>query len=245
MSDTQMQSPKSTSSLATSTLATFAEIAFVFGSMLAITWAAKSADLIGAGSIAIWGGILIATPLMARRGVRWADYGLTLPHGRKAWAKTAGLALAVIVTIFASMALVIAPLSAKLGLVEAADASQRFEFFLGNPMAFLGFIIGVVWVGAALGEELFMRGFMLNRLADLFGQGRLGWAAALITHAVIFGAMHAYQGLSGMLATGFVGFIFGLYYITGGRRLMPLILAHGIINTVGLTAYYLSDGAIT
>lgn len=240
MSDTKMQKPATTSPLAT-----FAEITFVFGSMLAITWGAKSADLIGAGSIAIWGGILIATPLMARRRVRWADYGLTLPQGRKAWLKTAGLALAIIVTVFASMVLIIAPLSAKLGLAEAADASQRFEFFLGNPLAFAGYILGVVWVGAALGEELFMRGFMLNRLADLFGQSRLGWTAALIVHAAIFGAMHAYQGLSGMIATGFVGFIFGIYYITGGRRLMPLILAHGIINTVGLTAYYLSDGAIT
>ena len=72
-----------------------------------------------------------------------------------------------------------------------------------------------------------------------------GWTAALITHAIIFGSMHVYQGLAGMIGTGIIGFIIGLYYLAGGRRLFPVIIAHGIINTIGLTAYYLSDGAIT
>lgn len=222
-----------------------AEVTFVFSAMLAMTWVTKSAELIGAGSIAIWGGIILATVFMRRRGVTWASYGLTLPGGLRAWARALGLATLLVVTIFVFMAFILEPVTTKLGLEEASGASDRFEFFLGKPLAFLGFILGVVWFGAALGEELFMRGFMLNRLADLFGRGRLGWSAALVIHAAIFGAMHAYQGLPGMIGTGFIGFIFGLFYLAGNRRLVPLILAHGIINTIGLTAYYISDGAIT
>lgn len=48
-----------------------------------------------------------------------------------------------------------------------------------------------------------------------------------------------------MIATGVIGFIFGLYYLIGKRRLAPLILAHGVINTIGMVANYVSDGAIT
>ena len=46
----------------------------------------------------------------------------------------------------------------------------------------------MVWFGAALGEELLMRGFVLNRLADLFGHGTLDWALAKVVHAIIFGS---------------------------------------------------------
>ncbi|MCB9956172.1 MAG: CPBP family intramembrane metalloprotease [Caulobacterales bacterium] len=226
-------------------LAIIAETLVVFLAMLGFTWITKSADLIGAGSIAIWGAIILATILMKRRGVKWSDYGLSLPKGTKQWIGTIALSVAVIVTVFASMFFVIEPLNAFFGLEEAPTASDPFKFFLGKPLVFLAFIVVVVWGGAALGEELFLRGYLLNRLGDLFGRTALGWTAALIIHAIIFGSMHVYQGLAGMIGTGIIGFIIGFYYLLGGRRLFPVIIAHGVINTVGLTAYYLSDGAIT
>jgi len=39
--------------------------------------------------------------------------------------------------------------------------------------------------------------------------------------------------------------IFGIIYFVGKRRLLPVVLGHGLINTISLTAYYVSDGAIT
>lgn len=42
-------------------LAIIAETLVVFLAMLGFTWITKSADLIGAGSIAIWGAIILAT----------------------------------------------------------------------------------------------------------------------------------------------------------------------------------------
>lgn len=228
-----------------SRVAILTEILIVFLAMLGFTWVTKSADLIGAGSIAIWGGIILATVLMRRRGVRWSDFGLKLPKGRRDWGIGLAMALAVVVTVFLSMFLVIEPITTYLGLEEAPTASDPYKFFLGKPLVFLGFLLSVVWVGAALGEELFLRGFLLNRLAALFGHGALGWTIALIVHAFVFGAMHVSQGLAGMVGTGIIGFIIGLYYLAGNRRLFPVIVAHGVINTIGLTAYYLSDGAIT
>ncbi len=39
--------------------------------------------------------------------------------------------------------------------------------------------------------------------------------------------------------------IFAVIYLLGKRRLLPVIIGHGIINTISLTAYYLSDGKMT
>ena len=222
-----------------------AEIAFVLAVMLSVKWIADSIELIGAGSIGMWSGIIVATLLMKRRGATWRGVGLKLPKGWRDWALTFGLTLVAIVTVIGFFAFVLPLISAQFGLETAPDATDRFEFFLGKPLYFFGYLVGVVWFGAALGEELLMRGFLLNRLGDLFGQSKIGWSVALVVHAVIFGSLHAYQGLPGMIGTGVVALIFGIIYLGSKRRLVPVILGHGIINTIGLVAYYLSDGAIT
>jgi uncharacterized protein len=131
-----------------------------------------------------------------------------------------------------------------LGLEKPDSAADRFAFFLGKPTIFILYLVTIVWVGAALGEELFMRGFLLNRLNDLFGRNRLGLILALILHGTLFGVLHSYQGLAGIITTGMIGLIFGTVYILTKRRLFPLIIAHGIINTISLTAYYLNDGVV-
>ena len=222
-----------------------AEIAFVFAIMLSVKWTADSMELIGAGSIAMWSGIIVATLLMKRRGAIWRDLGLKLPQGLREWALTFGLTLVAVVTVIGFLGFVLPLINTQFGLERAPDALDRFEFFLGKPLYFLGYLVGVVWFGAALGEELLMRGFLLNRLGDLFGQGTIGWSVALVVHAVIFGSLHAYQGMPGMIGTGVVALIFGVIYLVSKRRLVPVIFAHGIINTIGLVGYYLSDGAIT
>ena len=227
-----------------SRLVPFFEVAIVFLAMLAFTWLAKSADLVAPGSVAIWGGIVVATVFMRGRGVSWADYGLTLPRGKTSWLKSVGLAVAAAITIIASMA-VTSLLLIKLGFNIADEGSDRFKFFLGNPQMFISYLVVVIWFGAAIGEELFMRGFIMNRLADMFGQSKLGWSLAVLAQAIVFGAMHISQGSAGMITTGLVGLVFGTYYVISKKRLFPIILAHGLINTIGITAYYFSNGAIT
>ena len=239
-----MTAPSTNTATTESRLVPFFEVIVVFLAMLGFTWFAKNADLIGAGSIAIWGGIIVANVFMRRRRVSWPDYGLILPRGKRSWLKSVGLAVAAALTIIASM-VVISLLLVKLGFNVADDGSDRFKFFLGRPQVFISYLVVVIWFGAAIGEELFMRGFIMNRLADLFGQSKLGWSLAVLVQAVVFGAMHISQGSAGMITTGLVGLLFGAYYVLSKKRLFPIILAHGLINTIGVTAYYLSDGTIT
>ena len=87
-----------------------------------------------------------------------------------------------------------------------------------------------------------MRGFVLNRLADLFGQSRIGWTLAILIQAIIFGLLHLYQGVPGMVGTGVVALIFAAIYLIGKRRLLPVILGHGIINTILINTKNMKDG---
>ena len=222
-----------------------AEIAIVFAVVLSVKEIADNMAITGAGSIAMWCGIIAATFLMKRRRATWGALGLILPRGLREWAVTLGLALLAVVSVIVFMIFILTPISDWLGWVTPPEAPDRWVFLLGKPYLFIAYLVGVVWVGAALGEELLMRGFVLNRLADLFGKSRLGWALAMLVHAVLFGLLHIYQGVPGMVGAGVVAIIFGSIYLLGKRRLLPVIIGHGLVNTISLTAYYLSDGKMT
>lgn len=222
-----------------------AEIAIVFAVILSVKEFADNMGVTGAGSVAMWCGIIVATLFMKRSGTSWRGLGLVLPTGFREWAVTLGLALLAAASVIAFMVFILAPLTTYFGWVTPPDAPDRFTFLLGKPYLFFAYLVAVVWFGAALGEELLMRGFVLNRLADLFGQGRLAWVLAILVQAIIFGLLHIYQGVPGMVGTGMVALIFAGIYLVGKRRLVPVIIGHGLVNTISLTAYYLSDGSIT
>lgn len=220
------------------------EIAFVLIIMSVVKWAADAVQIIGAGSIAMWAGIIVATLLMKRRGMKWRELGLKLPKGRREWVLDLALSVGCVILVIAFMVLVLAPTMKALGIVSPPESHDRFAFFLGRPIVFISYLVGVVWIGAAMGEELLMRGFLLNRFSDLFGKNKFGWSIALVLHAIIFGSLHAYQGLPGIIGTAVVALIFGGIYLVANRRLFPVIIGHGLLNTISLTAYYISDGAI-
>ena len=220
------------------------ELLSVFAVMLGVKWGADRLGVLGAGSIAMWCGVLVATWLMRRRSGTWRGLGLTWPAGWRAWRSTLGWAAVALVSIFAAMALVIEPVTAALGLDTPASAADRFQPLMGHPLRLAVYLVVVVWIGAALGEELQMRGFVLDRLAELLGRGKLGWGTAVAAQAVIFGALHAYQGLHGMIATAVIGAILALVYLASGRRLLPVVIGHGVMNTIILTALYLNGGVV-
>lgn len=221
-----------------------AELLGVFAVMLGVKHGADALGILGAGSLAMWCGVLVATFLIRRRGRSWRGLGLSWPQGARPWASTAGWALVAVVSVFAAMALVIQPITTALGLETPSSAADRFQPLMGHPGRLIAYLVVVVWLGAALGEELQMRGYVLNRLADLFGRGRAGWGAAVATQAVIFGSLHVYQGLHGVIATTVIGAVLALVYLGSGRRLLPVVIGHGVINTIILAALYLHGGII-
>lgn len=220
------------------------EISIVLFIAIGVKWIADYFEINGAGGIGIWSGILIATFFMKKRKTVWADLGLIFPKGKREWLVNIGLSLLTFIVVFLVMGLVLDPILSHFGLEKPSNVADRFQFFLGKPLLFISYLVTVVWVGGALGEELLMRGYLLNRLSDLIGKSKPAWFAALMIHSIIFGMLHIYQGLTGIIITTFVAVVLGSIYLIANKRLFPVILAHLIINTITLTAFFLTGGVV-
>jgi membrane protease YdiL (CAAX protease family) len=83
------------------------------------------------------------------------------------------------------------------------------------------------------------RGYLMNRVADLFGRTRLAWILSLVMVSVIFGFAHIYQGVTGVTENAIDGFLLGLMYLRCDRKLSVPIIAHGITDTVDFLLIFL------
>ena len=136
------------------------------------------------------------------------------------------------VVIHIGFSILIEPLI-QISLHEEIDLSN-FDAVKGNLANYLILLaIGVFFGGFA--EELMFRGFVIGWGERLFGGGAI---FLVVLSAAVFGAAHLYQGPSGMLSTGLMGFLFGLLYLSTGRRLIACMLAHATIDILGITELY-------
>ena len=56
--------------------------------------------------------------------------------------------------------------------------------------------LGIIWVSAAFGEEMFFRGYLVTRLQEVLPSTRLATVMAVLIPALIFGYGHYdYQGI--------------------------------------------------
>lgn len=99
-------------------------------------------------------------------------------------------------------------------------------------------VLASVWITASFFEEIVYRGFLLGRLIDLLGNGRTAAIAAVVLHALLFAVMHSYQGLLGVLTTGVVAIVFGVFFLILKRNLWALIITHGLIDTLNALQFY-------
>ena len=86
-------------------------------------------------------------------------------------------------------------------------------------------------------EEVIVVGYLLTRLEQLGIRSR----AALIWSSVLRGCYHLYQGFGAGLGNVAMGLVFGYVWRRTGR-LWPLVIAHGLIDTVAFVGYALLAG---
>lgn len=94
------------------------------------------------------------------------------------------------------------------------------------------------WTTAAFAEETVYRGWITTRVAELSRFSKVGWIAATLVSSIVFGLLHMYQGLSGMIATGVTGLVLGCVYLASGRNLWAPIVAHGVMDSSGFVMIY-------
>ncbi len=111
-----------------------------------------------------------------------------------------------------------------------------FEQIKGNFSVYLSSLT-IGWIVGGFMEEVIFRGFMISKFMNLLGE-KTGAVIGIIFSSCLFGYLHAYQGITGQLLTGFAGFIFALTYILSKRNLWLAILTHGFVNTVSMTLLY-------
>jgi CAAX protease family protein len=178
-------------------------------------------------------GFLAAWAMLGKRGKGWASLGLVRPSN---W----------IVAIVGAVALYLVDMALAEWVVPAiADIFKPqaqpsfFAYIRGNAGAFaLWAAIG--WIVGGFMEECLFRGFLLTRVSQLFASPAAGIAVGVVAQAVLFGALHLYGGAFAFIYATVFAIAHGVFYVLLGRNLWPLIVVHGVWNTVGIWGTYAS-----
>ncbi len=95
-------------------------------------------------------------------------------------------------------------------------------------------LIGLAIMNGVL-EEVIMLGWWYVRTREL----GWGWLWVILGSALVRGSYHLYQGIGGFVGNVIMGIVFGLIFVKC-RRVMPLIIAHAVIDTVAFVGYALA-----
>ena len=180
---------------------------------------------------------ILAWGMLRLRNKTWKDVGFCKPQhiGR----------LVLISLIATAILLPISNLVKQgiISLIGTVPNLEAFEVIQGNIAALAGGLV-VAWIFGAFLEEFLFRGFLLNTLCELFSSKKcpkwVTWTVTIIITSVFTGIGHFYQGIVGMLGTGFIAVGFAAIYLINRRNLWSSILAHGLYDTVAFVLVYLA-----
>ena len=214
--------------------AALVDLVIIMATLIIVKQSMLTVSTFYAGPVSTLSAMLLATYLLRRRGLSWHDLGLRYPES---WLKTLGLA---ILTFFVfALTMNFAGVLADM-FFEDVGASGRFDHIEGNWSAYIVVML-LTWTHASLFEELLFRAFVINRASSYLGGGLVADLTAAVFSAVFFGYRHYYyQGMNGAITTGAAGLAFALLYLWFGKKnILPLVFAHGTMNSIGMTFRFL------
>ena len=124
-----------------------------------------------------------------------------------------------------------------LGLYAAGRALGVTAQVVPSPDVTYWWTVPVLVLSAlqnAVLEEVVVVGYLLTRLRQL---GHGVWAAIVVS-ALLRGSYHLYQGFGQALGNVAMGLVFGYWFHRTGR-VLPLVVAHTLINVVVFVGYLL------
>ncbi|BBZ11474.1 CPBP family intramembrane glutamic endopeptidase [Mycobacterium branderi] len=171
-----------------------------------------------------WGGLGLY--LLWRGGLRPAAIGL----GRFAWRADlgGGVGLAALIGLPGLGLYVVARM---LGLNASVIPSSLSDTWWRIPM-----LVAAAFANG-WAEEVVVVGYLITRLRQL----DVSAGAALVYSSLLRGAYHLYQGFGAGLGNLAMGLVFGYVWQRTGR-LWPLVIAHGLIDSVAFVGYALLRG---
>ncbi|MEV8239136.1 CPBP family intramembrane glutamic endopeptidase [Microbacterium testaceum] len=125
-----------------------------------------------------------------------------------------------------------------IGVYAAGRALGQSIAVIPAPLDSSWWVIGLLILAAlraGLTEEVIFLGYLFDRLR------RLGWSWTwvIVSTALLRGSYHLYQGWPSALGNVVMGLVFGWCYRRWGR-VMPLVIAHTIIDIVAFVGYPLA-----
>ncbi len=204
-----------------------------------VFWSVWALRFFGFNNIGLWTMLAasgLAVLFISLQKEQWRDYGIRAPQSFGWTLARAGefalLTLLAGVGVFALLTL-------------AGHAPSQSAVLTNQPDTLVPFLIDLIiggWLAAGVGEEFFFRGYLLTKFRQAFGGGRIALIAAVLAQALWFGAGHASQGLSGVLAISFLAVVLAVFYLTRAKKcLIPLMIGHAFVDTLSLTGNYLNQ----
>lgn len=162
----------------------------------------------------------------------WSSIGLSLP---------ANLPRAVAIGAAAGVAMEALAVLGTTPWISALFGTEPdysdLGFIQGN-LPYLLIFLALNWTLAAFGEEICWRGFLMQRVARLFGGGGAAWTISLLLVSALFGWVHSEQGVSGAVQESLSGLLLGVLFLVTRRNLAVPIVAHGVSNSVAFVLIY-------
>ncbi|SCE94787.1 CAAX protease self-immunity [Micromonospora echinospora] len=118
--------------------------------------------------------------------------------------------------------------AAQLGINATVVPAALPELWWTVPVLILAAVQNAVL------EEVIVVGYLMTRLRQL--QWRVG--AVIATSALLRGSYHLYQGFGAFVGNAVMGVVFSLFYLRT-RRVMPLVVAHTLLDIVAFVGYSL------
>jgi membrane protease YdiL (CAAX protease family) len=167
--------------------------------------------------------VLLVGHLLMRSGESWSDLGVDKREPQRDFLQGAALGF-----VLGGAGLGFYVAAFHLGLSRAVIPVNDNGVWWQIPILVLSALrFGVL-------EETILVGYLLRRL------GQLHWRAwpAIMVSAILRGTYHLYQGYGALIANVIMGLLFGRWRMSG-RRTMPLIVAHFLIDAVTFVGWVL------
>jgi membrane protease YdiL (CAAX protease family) len=164
--------------------------------------------------------VLLALYLLGRSR---AELGVSLNRPRFDLGWGFGLAAAIGIP-----GLLLVYVAAKLGLNAQIIPAALQPVWWAVPVLILSAIQNAVL------EEVIVVGYLVIRLRSF------GWrpVQVVLTSAILRGSYHLYQGFGAFVGNAVMGVVFALFYLRF-KRVMPLIVAHSLLDIAAFVGYTL------